>query len=293
MKSIVYIIILSLAGASLFSAMPLRTTQASETLQFQCSNENFSEIGFAKAEQIINRRLNQYGVKNFTVDGNNLKGSFKISFNSGNDPKVIEKLVMTRGQLGFYETHDRMIAIKQLRPDDFLYSILNIPRKKKERAFLESNALFGFSKGDNRTEIEEYLKYKARDGLLFPGIKFSWSIEPIKNDSYKLFLLKEEVVLGNKDVAEVSAIPNEQDNFDISISFTDAASKIWQELTGNNTGNAIAIMVDGHVYSAPVVKEEMSGGKCLISGNFNEQEAKLLVSIMGNEALPLDFKLVE
>jgi len=51
-------------------------------------------------------------------------------------------------------------------------------------------------------------------------------------------------------------------------------------MTRRNVGKRLAIIIDGQVYSAPVIRTEISGGKAEISGNFSEQEAKDLAKKM-------------
>ena len=59
----------------------------------------------------------------------------------------------------------------------------------------------------------------------------------------------------------------------ISVQFTEAASKQFADLTAANIDQRLAIIVNGKVVTAPVVRTKITGGKAEISGNFNEQEA--------------------
>ena len=56
--------------------------------------------------------------------------------------------------------------------------------------------------------------------------------------------------------------------------------KNGQRLPRNSVGNCIAIVIDGVVYSAPVVREVIENGKCAISGNFSEGELEALKSVL-------------
>lgn len=78
----------------------------------------------------------------------------------------------------------------------------------------------------------------------------------------------------------------------VGIEFNDEGSKIFAQLTKKNKGKRIGIYLDGAPISAPVVNEEITGGKAQITGNFTAQEAKELVGRMNAGALPVPIVLI-
>jgi preprotein translocase subunit SecD len=64
----------------------------------------------------------------------------------------------------------------------------------------------------------------------------------------------------------------------IEINFTDDGRGRFAELTRQNIGKRLAILIDGRLYMAPVVQTEISGGKAQISGSFSNQEARDLAA---------------
>jgi preprotein translocase subunit SecD len=64
----------------------------------------------------------------------------------------------------------------------------------------------------------------------------------------------------------------------IDIAFTDKGAKHFAEVTRQNIGKRLAIIIDGQVYSAPVIRAEITGGAAQISGSFSEQEARDLAA---------------
>jgi SecD/SecF fusion protein len=60
---------------------------------------------------------------------------------------------------------------------------------------------------------------------------------------------------------------------------------VWAKLTRENIGKAIAIVVDGIVYSYPIVQSEIAGGRASISGNMTLEEAKMLAAFLKFGAL--------
>ncbi|MDD5760688.1 MAG: protein translocase subunit SecD [Candidatus Pacebacteria bacterium] len=78
----------------------------------------------------------------------------------------------------------------------------------------------------------------------------------------------------------------------INLTFNEEGAKIFAELTKNNIGNPLAIYLDGHSISMPVVREEISSGAAQISGNFTLAEAKELASRLNQGALPVPIELI-
>jgi len=78
----------------------------------------------------------------------------------------------------------------------------------------------------------------------------------------------------------------------ISLQFNDEGSQIFKELTAKNIGKQIAIYIDNVPISAPVVQEEISGGKAQITGKFTIDEAKKLARNLSAGALPVPVKLI-
>lgn len=79
----------------------------------------------------------------------------------------------------------------------------------------------------------------------------------------------------------------------VSIEFTDDGAKKFEDITGRNIGNPVAIILDNNIVSAPMVNEKIVGGKAQISGGFTVDEANKLQVQLNAGALPVSVKLVE
>lgn len=78
----------------------------------------------------------------------------------------------------------------------------------------------------------------------------------------------------------------------IALELTDEGAALFAELTRRNVGKPLAIYLDGAPISAPVVREEITGGKAQITGNFTPQSAKELVGRLNAGALPVPITLI-
>jgi preprotein translocase subunit SecD len=79
----------------------------------------------------------------------------------------------------------------------------------------------------------------------------------------------------------------------VSIDFNAVGAKRFDQITGANVGKRMAIVLDDTVYSAPVIRERISGGSAQISGSFSEQEAKDLAIVLRAGSLPAPVEILE
>lgn len=78
----------------------------------------------------------------------------------------------------------------------------------------------------------------------------------------------------------------------ISLSFNDEGSVIFEEITKRNIGKPVGIFLDGNLLTAPYVREAITGGQAQITGQFTLQEAQQLVQRFNAGALPAPIKLI-
>jgi preprotein translocase subunit SecD len=79
----------------------------------------------------------------------------------------------------------------------------------------------------------------------------------------------------------------------VAIEFSSEGARIFDKITGENVGKRIAIILDNTVYSAPVVRERISGGKASITGGFSMDEAKDLAIVLRAGALPAPVTVIQ
>ena len=79
----------------------------------------------------------------------------------------------------------------------------------------------------------------------------------------------------------------------VSMSMNAEGANTWARLTKDNIGKQIAIVLDGTVYSYPVVNTEITGGNSEISGNFDIEEATDLTNVLKSGKLPAPATIVQ
>lgn len=79
----------------------------------------------------------------------------------------------------------------------------------------------------------------------------------------------------------------------VMLEFNAEGSQLFAELTANNVGKQLAIVLDESVYSAPVIREKIAGGVASIEGGFTIDEARDLAIVLRAGALPADVSIQE
>jgi len=79
----------------------------------------------------------------------------------------------------------------------------------------------------------------------------------------------------------------------VAIDFNALGAKLFDQATAANVGKRFAIVLDNNVYSAPVIRERISGGSAQISGSFTEKTAADLAIILRAGALPAPVKIIQ
>ncbi|MDH5638376.1 MAG: protein translocase subunit SecD [Nitrospinota bacterium] len=100
------------------------------------------------------------------------------------------------------------------------------------------------------------------------------------------YLLRKKVELTG-DMLTNARVDFDQFNLPyVSITFNSEGGRIFGKLTSENVGKRMAIVLDGSVYSAPVIRQAITGGSAMIEGSFTSEEARDLALVLRAGALP-------
>ncbi len=142
-------------------------------------------------------------------------------------------------------------------------------------------------------KVNEYLSIPQIRQLFPSDMIFAWHFQPDGDDQQfvRLHALKAtrngQPALEGRFVtdARVGTDPYTGE-FNVSMNMNSEGAKKWANLTRENVGEALAIVLDGLVYSAPTVSEEIKGGSSSISGNFSQSDADDLANILKSGKMP-------
>ncbi|MFI3319562.1 MAG: protein translocase subunit SecDF [Rikenellaceae bacterium] len=162
-------------------------------------------------------------------------------------------------------------------------------------------AVVGAATAADMAAINELLERPDVKELLPRDVKFAWSI---KGDSYAdgrffLYSLRVERTDGKANL-DGSVVTDAREMYsdqgataEVSMSMNAEGVQEWARLTGENIGKCVAIVLDGYVYSAPVVNTKIEGGNSSISGNFTIQEAKDLANVLKSGKVPAPARIIQ
>ena len=144
--------------------------------------------------------------------------------------------------------------------------------------------------------------YLARPDVqnLFPSdLVFKWGIkgEDMFDGRYALYALRS---IDGKPAMDGGAVATATETYaergataEVNLTMTSAGTSEWAQLTGQNVGKAIAIVLDGYVYSAPRVEGKIDGGNSRITGNFTIQEAQDLANVLKSGKVPAPARIIQ
>lgn len=99
--------------------------------------------------------------------------------------------------------------------------------------------------------------------------------------------VEDEILMTGDAIQTANVDVNPKSNeIAVALRFKPSGAKLFERITGDNVGRQLAIVLDGVVQSAPVIRDKISGGNASISGQFTTQEAHQLAIVLRSGALP-------
>jgi SecD/SecF fusion protein len=143
------------------------------------------------------------------------------------------------------------------------------------------------------SKVSEYLAIPQIRQLFPSDLKFAWHFQPDGEEQQFVRLHALRSTRNNQPIMEGKYVTDARvtndpytGEFEVSMNMNGEGAKKWANVTRENVGEAIAIVLDGLVYSAPSVSEEIKGGSSSISGNFTQADADDLANILKSGKMP-------
>ncbi len=137
---------------------------------------------------------------------------------------------------------------------------------------------------------------KALQGQVPPGDMIMYGPESIRGGRpfKQPYLLKKRTELSGTEIADARvSIDSRFNEYAVTLKFNSKGARRFDRLTKTHVGDRFAIILDGVVNSAPVIRERISGGSAQITGSFTPTEAHDLAIVLRAGALPAPVKVVE
>ena len=165
-------------------------------------------------------------------------------------------------------------------------------------------AVVGYANARDTAEINKII-YSDLARQIFPSeLKLRWGAKAedfggqAKGDIYELYALKITEPSGRAPL-EGDVITNAKDDFDqmghpsVSMQMNSDGARRWSQITKQNIGKAVAIVLDDAVYSAPRILTQIDGGNSQITGNFTIEDTKDLANTLNSGKMPAPTRIVQ
>ena len=162
-------------------------------------------------------------------------------------------------------------------------------------------SVVGIAHYSDTAAINAMLSSVEAKRLLPNDLRLLWSVDAMNkatdNNVYELYAVKSTLRNG-RAALEGDVIVEAADSYDqygapcVTMSMNTDGSRRWAQLTKNNVGKSIAVVLDGYVYSAPNVMGEITGGRSEITGSFTIEETKDLANVLRSGKMPAPARIV-
>ena len=166
-------------------------------------------------------------------------------------------------------------------------------------------AVVGYANARDTAEINKII-YSDLAARIFPAeLKLRWGAKAedfggqnTRGDIFELYALKITEPSGRAPL-EGDVITNAKDDFDqmghpsVSMQMNSDGARRWSQITKQNIGKAVAIVLDDAVYSAPRILTQIDGGNSQITGNFTIEDTKDLANTLNSGKMPAPTRIVQ
>jgi len=164
-------------------------------------------------------------------------------------------------------------------------------------------SVVGYALGRDTADVDKVIYSDVARQVLPADIKLLWSAKPSDfgpgtGDVFELHALK-VTEPGGRAPLEGDVIVSSKDDFDqmghpcVTMQMNSDGARRWSQITKQNIGKAVAIVLDDAVYSAPRILTQIDGGNSQITGNFTIEDTKDLANTLNSGKMPAPTRIVQ
>jgi len=204
-------------------------------------------------------------------------------------------------------TTDTSVLRTEALANNPLFAVLNVPTYQAENGQqqLRPGAVVGWVAKKDTAKVNAFFKRPEIAAIIPQSLKFMWSVKPTDMGAttatgssvkiYDLYAIKVTSTdgkpdLGGEAISDARADFQDGNKPEVTMRMTGEGAAKWKKITAEASSGqekqAIAIVLDNTVYSAPTVQDEISGGNSSITGNFTVEDTQDLANILKAGKLP-------
>ena len=166
-------------------------------------------------------------------------------------------------------------------------------------------AIVGYANARDTADVNKVIYSEIAATVLPAECKLRWGAKPedfggenTRGDIFALYALKITEPNGRAPL-EGDVITNSKDDFDqmghpsVSMQMNSDGARRWSQITKQNIGRGVAIVLDDAVYSAPRILTQIDGGNSQITGNFTIEDTKDLANTLNSGKMPAPTRIVQ
>jgi preprotein translocase subunit SecD len=177
--------------------------------------------------------------------------------------------------------------------DRILIQLPGLQDPERAKALIGRTALLEFKLVDEGADAQAAVQGKVPEGS---ELVYQRRVDKQTKEERRVpYVVQKRALLtgGELTRADVGADPNSPGNWQVAIEFTPNGTRVFGEITEQNVGRHLAIILDGNLYSAPRINERIPGGRAVITGQFTVDDARDLAIVLRAGALPAPVKILE
>ena len=282
-------------------------------------------VAVENSNKVVRSRIDRFGVAQPNIQilrGKGQIGQIMVEMPGIKEPERVRKLLQGSANLEFWETYTlaelqsslttldtRLAGGKDTTATDSTKAAAAKKSVKEQHPLFSKLAqiqgmqpngcVVGYAVARDTAEVNKMIHSAIAEAVLPADLRLAWGVKSadgMKSNVFELYALR---AINGQPSMQGDVIEDAKDDFDqnhrpiVSMTMTQSGARDWANLTKKNLKKPVAIVLDGFVYSAPVVQSEITGGNSQISGNFTTDDTRDLANVLKSGKMPAPTKIVQ
>ncbi|WP_425361923.1 protein translocase subunit SecD [Candidatus Tisiphia endosymbiont of Mystacides longicornis] len=225
--------------------------------------------------------------REITVENDNF--NIKLSYNDSKLAELRQKVIAQSIEIIRMRVDSTGTKEPNIQRQGDKHILLQVPGEENPQQLkniLGKTAKLTFHLVDENANIQEAINGRLPSGSIL--------VKGENSDKKEYYVVvKKKVIVSGEQLITAQASFNQNTQPAVAFSFNNLGSKLFAEITKNNSGKRLAIVLDNKLLSAPVINEPILGGRGIISGNFTVESANELALLLRAGSLPAPLKIIE
>ena len=288
-------------------------------------------VAVENSNKVVRSRIDRFGVAQPNIQvlkGKGQIGQIMVEMPGIKEPERVRKLLQGSANLEFWETYTlsevmpSLTALdKRLAGNDADTTAADTTKAANAKAksaksvadqhpllsklaqiqgMQGNNCIVGYATAKDTAAVNAMIQSEAAHAIFPADLHLAWGVKSASGMKANVFELYALRAVNGQPSMQGDVIADAKDEFEqqyhrpiVSMTMTTSGARDWAALTKKNLKKCVAIVLDGYVYSAPVVQSEITGGNSQISGNFTTDDTRDLANVLKSGKMPAPTKIVQ